>query len=80
VFTVILAGNEKIAFELQRHSSENSRASLPEVTLINTWVGIVENHLVGPYVLSRCLNVESYFQFLNEVLSELVKEIPLAIR
>jgi hypothetical protein len=77
---VILAANEKIAFELQRHSSENTIASLPEVTLINTWVGIVVNHLVGPYVLSGFLNVDSYFQFLSEVLPELVKEIPLAIR
>jgi hypothetical protein len=42
-------------------------------------VGTVENHLVGPYVLPRRLNVDSYL-FLNEVLSELVEEIPLAIR
>jgi hypothetical protein len=44
------------------------------------WVRIVENHLVGLYVLSHRLNVGNYLQFLNEVLPELVQEIPLAIR
>jgi hypothetical protein len=31
--------------------SRNPRASLPAVILINVWVGVVENHLVDPYVL-----------------------------
>jgi hypothetical protein len=42
------------------------------------WVGIVENHLAGSYVLPLPLSFE-YFMFLNEVLPELVEEIPLAI-
>jgi hypothetical protein len=33
--------------------SRNPRASLPAVILINVWVGVVENHLVDPYVLPR---------------------------
>jgi hypothetical protein len=28
------------------------------VILINVWVGIVENHLVGPYVLPRRLGIK----------------------
>jgi hypothetical protein len=31
--------------------SRNPRASLPAVILVNVWVGVVENHLVDPYVL-----------------------------
>jgi hypothetical protein len=44
------------------------------------WVRIVENHLVGPYVLPHRLNVGGYLQFLNEVLPKLAQELPLAIR
>jgi hypothetical protein len=34
---------------------------------INMWVGIVENHLIGSYILPRRLNGDGYLQFLNEV-------------
>jgi hypothetical protein len=47
---------------------------------LNVWVGIIENHLIGPYVLPRRLTVDGYLQFLNEVLPELLEEGPLAIR
>jgi hypothetical protein len=46
----------------RRHSSRNSRASLPAVILINVWVGIVENHrlfenhLVDPCFTSASLH------------------------
>jgi hypothetical protein len=29
----------------------------------NVWVGIVENHLVAPYVLPRRLNGDGYLKF-----------------
>lgn len=31
---------------------------------LNVWVGIVGNHLLGPYMLPRGLNAEAYFEFL----------------
>jgi hypothetical protein len=44
------------------------------------WVGIIENHLIRPYVLPRRLNGDGYLQFLNEVLPELLEEVSLAIQ
>jgi hypothetical protein len=32
---------------------------------LNVWIGIIENHLIGPYVLPRRLNGEGYLQFLT---------------
>jgi hypothetical protein len=42
---------------------------------LNVWVGIIENHLIGPYVLPRRLTVDGYLQFLNEVLPELLEGV-----
>jgi hypothetical protein len=44
------------------------------------WVGIIENHLIGPYVLPRRLNGDGYLQLLNEVLPELLEEVSLVIQ
>jgi hypothetical protein len=41
---------------------------------------IVGNHFVGPYVLTYRLNVDGYLRLLNEVLPDLIEEIPLAIQ
>jgi hypothetical protein len=54
----ILVAEEDIPYEIQE-----------QLFSINLWVGIIENHLVGPYVLLRHLNGEL-----------LLEEIPLAIR
>jgi hypothetical protein len=53
----ILVAEEDIPYEIQE-----------QLFSINVWVGIIENHLVGPYVLLRHLN------------GELLEKIPLAIR
>jgi hypothetical protein len=52
-----LVAEEDIPYEIQE-----------QLFSINVWVGIIENHLVGPYVLLRHLN------------GELLEKIPLAIR
>jgi hypothetical protein len=44
------------------------------------WVGIIENHLTGAYILRHPFNEDGYLQFLNEVLPELLEKISLVIR
>jgi hypothetical protein len=59
---------------------KKSRASLPAAYSINVWVGIIENHLTGAYILRHPFNEDGYLQFLNEVLPELLENISLVIR
>lgn len=44
----------------------------------NVWMGIINNHLVGPHFLPDHLNGEHYEHFLRHVLPELLEDIPLA--
>jgi ABC-type nitrate/sulfonate/bicarbonate transport system permease component len=43
--------NKRDLSRQREDSSQNPRALLPAVILINVWVGIVEHHLVDPCVL-----------------------------
>uniref|UniRef100_V5I843 Transposable element Tc3 transposase n=1 Tax=Anoplophora glabripennis TaxID=217634 RepID=V5I843_ANOGL len=47
---------------------------------LNIWAGIVENVLVGPFVLPHRLGAVEYLQFLNEHLPPLLEEVPLNVR
>lgn len=47
---------------------------------INVWMGIVNNHLVGPFRLPHRLNGNSYLEFLQEQLPGLLEDIPLVLR
>lgn len=47
---------------------------------VNVWAGIVGSTFIGPYFLPDTLNGERYLQFLEELLPELLMEVPLAIR
>ena len=66
-------------------SDENSHAR-QEVRFqrrfyINVWVGIVNDRLVGPYVLPNRLNVAQHLEILNNVLEEqLDVEVPVGER
>jgi hypothetical protein len=44
------------------------------------WAGIIENCVVGPYLLPHRLNVPAYCVFLQEVLPVLLEDVPLAVR
>ncbi|GFV90698.1 uncharacterized protein TNCV_2224141 [Trichonephila clavipes] len=46
---------------------------------INVWAGIVHNNLVGPYILPSRLT-GTYNIFLQEVLPELLVDVPLSVR
>ena len=47
---------------------------------INVWAGIVDNFLLGPYILPERLNANTYLIFLQNVPPELLHPIPLNIR
>ena len=47
---------------------------------VNVWAGIVDDFLLGPYILPERLNANTYLIFLQNVLAELLRPIPLNIR
>ena len=44
------------------------------------WSGIVDDNLIGPYLLPEHLNCHRYLRFLQRVLPELLQDVPLAVR
>ena len=47
---------------------------------INVWAGIVDGRLIGPYLLPPRLTGPIYKIFLEEVLPELLEEVPMRVR
>ena len=47
---------------------------------VNVWAGIINNFLIGPYILPLRLNGNIYCIFLEEVLPELMEDVPLVTR
>lgn len=47
---------------------------------VNVWAGIIDGFIVGPYLLPQRLTGEMYNTFLNEVLLDLLENIPYELR
>lgn len=47
---------------------------------VNVWIGIVGDFLIGPYFLPPRLNGDQYRRFLEDVLPELLEDVPLRER
>lgn len=47
---------------------------------VNLWAGIIDNHLIGPYLLPPRLNGVHYLAFLQNVLPVLLEDLPLGLR
>ena len=47
---------------------------------LNVWVGIIDDHLIGPYFFPQHLNGEIYRQFIEEDLPLLLEDLPLQLR
>lgn len=47
---------------------------------INLWAGIVDEYLLGPYILPPRLNGQTYLTFLQQQLPEFLDDLPLALR
>lgn len=46
---------------------------------VNVWMGIINNHLIGPVFLPQNLNGERYQTFLTTELHDLLDDLPLAL-
>lgn len=47
---------------------------------VNVWAGIINDSLIGPYILPERLNGQTYLIFLQDVLPELLEDLPINIR
>ena len=47
---------------------------------VNIWAGIIHDYLIRPYILPTRLEGASYLVFLQEVLPELLNDVPAPIR
>lgn len=47
---------------------------------VNVWCGLINDKLVGPYILDGALNGVTYLQFLQDTLPELLEDIPIQTR
>lgn len=47
---------------------------------LNVWMGIIHNHLIGPFFLPQNLDGVSYETFLREEVAALLEEVPLPTR
>ena len=65
-------------------SMENSRATIlishQHRFCVNLWAEIVDDFLLGPYILLERLNANTYLIFFQNALPELLHPIPLNIR
>jgi hypothetical protein len=64
-------------------SYENPHAILPrghqQRFSVNVWAGIIADRLIGPYMLPPRLTGNIYLTFLQEVLPDLLDDVPLAV-
>lgn len=47
---------------------------------VNVWAGIVNNHLIGPYILPNRLDSPTYLVLVRDILPELLEQLPLEVR
>lgn len=47
---------------------------------VNVWAGLVSNYVIGPYLLPARLTGEAYATFIEDVLPELLEDVPYDIR
>lgn len=47
---------------------------------VTVWAGIINNTLIGPKILPPRLNSQIYLAFLQEIMPEILDEVPLAVR
>jgi len=92
IFRTILWTDEatfKSTGELNIHnahfwSQENPRwmreVDFQNIWSVNTWCGLIGQHIVGPYFFDGPLNGVVYANFLRNILWELLEEVPLQTR
>lgn len=56
------------------------KSSIRERYSVNVWCGIIGGRVVGPFILHGALNGRTYLDFLENVLPNLMEDIPLDVR
>ncbi|GBO98416.1 Transposable element Tc3 transposase [Eumeta japonica] len=44
---------------------------------LNVWAGVIEDRIIGPHYLPDNLNGDNYLEFLQNVLPEMIAEVPI---
>jgi len=44
---------------------------------VNVWCAVLDDQLIGPFILEVCLTGEAYLRFLQEELPQLLEDVPL---
>ena len=44
---------------------------------VNVWCAVLDDQLIGPFILEGCLTEEAYLRFLQEELPGLLEDVPL---
>lgn len=44
---------------------------------VNVWMGVIDNHIIGPIFFNEPLNAELYLNFLNEQIEQFLDNLPL---
>lgn len=47
---------------------------------INVWCGIIDGHIIGPFIFDNAINGERYLNFIRDELPLLLEDIPLETR
>jgi hypothetical protein len=67
-----------------RWSQENPNAivetNFQQRFSVNVWCGIIDDQVIGPFILEYRLTGQSYLAFLQNELPELLEDVPLATR
>jgi hypothetical protein len=63
-----------------RGESSSNRSSFQHRFSVNVWAGIVDDHLIGPYVIEDRIGGAKYLSFLQETLLILMDDLPLKVR
>jgi hypothetical protein len=64
--------------EENHHPARSS--SFQHIFSVNVWAGIVDDHLIGPYVIEDLTGSAQYLNFLQETLPILIGNLPLNVR
>ena len=70
IHTTLMCGQMRIPTPLWK-------ATFNYVLVSNVWCAVLDDQLIGPFILEVCLTGEAYFRFLQEELPRLLEDVPL---
>lgn len=82
---VLFSDESAFIIEDSHNNSENKSPfkhakKCPDHFIVNVWAGLIGDHLIGPYIFPSQITGYTYLTFLQEILPELLEDVPLNIR